>query len=386
MKYTLPVLFVYFASGASAAPTQTQGASIDASVVIGAYADHVFQSYTATHAATQRLQLAISDFVKNPTAKTLDAAKTAWTTARILYGETEAFRFYAGPIDAAPSAGRPEGPEGRINAWPLNEAYIDSVKGRLQGGIISDLKVPLTEKALADRNAQNDEANVTLGWHAIEFLLWGQDFSKDGPGMRPVTDFIGDDAIKERRRTYLRVVTDILVKDLALLVDAWAPGQTNYRKEFLDLPSTVALGHIVTGLATLSGFELASERIGVPLDSRSQEDEHSCFSDTTHNDYAANAAGISKTYFGAPGKQSVSLAAFVRAHAPKTAPALEAAIRGSTQLAGSIESPVDQTLLAPDTDPRRQKLQTLSTQLVAQAELLKTLSGPLSISVQVSGE
>ena len=70
-------------------------------------------------------------------------ARKAWLAAREPYGQTEAFRFYGGPIDDA------KGPEGRINAWPLDEAYIDSVKGKAGSGIINNRKIPLTKAKLA---------------------------------------------------------------------------------------------------------------------------------------------------------------------------------------------------------------------------------------------
>ena len=38
-------------------------------------------------------------------------------------------------------------------------------------------------------NEEGGEENVTTGWHAIEFLLWGQDLNDDGLGDRPVTDY-----------------------------------------------------------------------------------------------------------------------------------------------------------------------------------------------------
>src|SRR5690606_25723822 len=120
------------------------------------------------------------------------------------YGLTEAFRFYGGPIDAE------DGPEGRINAWPLDEAYADGVEGDLEAGIIGDPSSEITAAVLSEQNERGGEENVSTGWHAIEFLLWGQDLDEHGAGARPWTDFVdGGRPHADRRRRYLEVVTTL---------------------------------------------------------------------------------------------------------------------------------------------------------------------------------
>ena len=132
-------------------------------------------SYQAAVAAAQSLDQAVDELLANPGDATLAAAREAWVKARQPYLQTEVFRFYDGPIEDV---------EGQINAWPMNEAAIDYVKDDPKAGLINSDK-DLTIDAIKAANQADDEANVTTGWHAIEFLLWGQDFSTDGPGARP---------------------------------------------------------------------------------------------------------------------------------------------------------------------------------------------------------
>ena len=88
---------------------------------------------------------------------------------------------------AGRSTTRTDGPEGLINAWPLDEAYIDYVEGDPAAGVVNDPDTYPTIDAelLTSLNEQGGEANISTGWHAIEFLLWGQDLSTDGPGDAP---------------------------------------------------------------------------------------------------------------------------------------------------------------------------------------------------------
>ena len=191
------------------------------------YASIVHASYADTIAVARQMRRAIEVFLAHPSFENLTAARQAWLVARYWYSQTEPYRFYGGPIDG------PGGAEPRINGWPVDEAYIDSVRGRPDAGIINDPLVPIDARHLARLNARGGEENIATGWHAIEFLLWGQDFDPAGPGARSHEDFIDGKAINAaRRRLYLRVVTDLLVKDLESVAREWEPHRLNYRARF----------------------------------------------------------------------------------------------------------------------------------------------------------
>jgi len=257
------------------------------------YAEIAFASYEDSYTAAVALDEAIDAFVANPTAAGLQAAKEAWLEAREPYGQTEAYRFADGPIDDA------DGPEGLLNAWPLDEAYVDYVQGAPGAGIVNnpDQFPTISADLLVSLNEQGAEENVSIGYHAIEFLLWGQDLSDTGAGNRPVTDYTTD-ANAERRKQYLATTSDLLLMHLKQMVDAWAPDASNYRSTFMSLAPEQALRNMLTGIGTLSKSELAVERIFVAVDNQDQEDEHSCFSDNTHRDIITNAEGIANVYHG----------------------------------------------------------------------------------------
>lgn len=263
------------------------------------YANMAYQNYKDTYDAAVALQTTVNTFVATPTQINLDAAKQAWLDAREYYGQTEAFRFSNGPIDDA------DGPEGLLNAWPLDEGYIDYVAGASTSGIINDTTITIDAATLEGLNEQGGETNIALGYHAIEFLLWGQDSPDTGletPGGRPFTDFVTDGSgtatNQTRRGQYLTVATDLLIDHLQLMVNEWNASGNNYRATFLALDNKVALTNILTGLGVLSKGELAGERIFVAYDNQDQEDEHSCFSDNTHRDIILNAKGIRNVYTG----------------------------------------------------------------------------------------
>ncbi|MFN8452209.1 MAG: imelysin family protein [Anaerolineae bacterium] len=261
---------------------------------IATYADIVFAGYEDAYTLALRLQAAVDAFVAEPSEEAFLAARETWRAAREPYGQTEAFRFYGGPIDDA------GGPEALINAWPLDEAYVDYVEGAPNSGVINNPeKYPTIDADLLESlNESGSEENISVGYHAIEFLLWGQDLATDGAGARPYTDYTTAPNA-DRRGQYLTIAADLLVGHLAFLKDAWDPGiDDNYRAQFLAFAPDQALGDMLTGIGVLSKSELAGERMFTAYDNRDQEDEHSCFSDNTHRDLINNLRGISNVYLG----------------------------------------------------------------------------------------
>ena len=353
---------------------------------IASYGELAYRTYLDAYTAAVALQTAVGRLLARPDEDSLAAARAAWLAARPSYGETEAFRFYGGPIDAGKHddfALAPVGVEGLLNAWPLNEAYIDYVQGDPDAGIVNDDETPITRATLMRKNARDDEADVTTGYHAIEFLLWGQDLDPDGPGHRQAEDFAGD-GHAARRRAYLGVVTDLLVDNLRTLVDAWAPQQHNYRALTVGVAQATVVKNMLTGIATLSGFEMASERLATALDSGSQEDEQSCFSDSTHLDILANAIGVANVYFGEYGDwRGAGLNELVAAANADLNRALEERIRTTVALARDLDHPFDRTLASPPGSPARAKVEALVKSLQVQAVLLKYASSALGVPILI---
>jgi putative iron-regulated protein len=360
-----------------AGPVGAQATATPATVAAH-YAALVHANYSDTLGAAKAMQGTIKAFTAAPSQANLDAARKAWLAAREFYGQTEAFRFYGGPIDDD------KGPEGRLNAWPMDESYVDYVEGKATAGIVNNRKLAITKKSLAALNEKGGEENVATGWHAIEFLLWGQDLSETGPGNRSFEDFVDGKAPNaDRRRQYLNVVTELLIDDLTYLVRAWAPGAgNNYRARF-EKGGKESLRKMFVGLGSLSRGELAGERLEVALSSQDQEDEHSCFSDNTHRDAVANAQGIENVWLGryvrADGStlQGPSLRDLVAAQDAALADKLTLQMRNSVQAAEAIPAPFDRAILPGH--PGRAKIEATIQSLTAQSDLIVAAAAAVGI-------
>jgi putative iron-regulated protein len=258
------------------------------------YAAIVKASYEDALQSAETLEDVIGVFLAAPSDAGFDACKTAWLNARLPYGQTEVYRFADGPIDDA------DGPEGLINAWPMDEAYIDYVDGNPTAGIINNpVAYPVIDGTLLESlNEAGGETNISTGFHAIEFLLWGQDMSTSGPGTRPWTDYTTAPNAT-RRGQYLAACAELLVGHLDDLVDEWDAGSNgSYAADFVNGSNNAALTNMLQGIGFMGKGELAGERMFVAWDTQDQEDEHSCFSDNTHNDVRMNAQGMYNVWFG----------------------------------------------------------------------------------------
>jgi putative iron-regulated protein len=352
------------------------GSQIDPAAVATTYADLVAAAYQASIDSAATMQVAIEDFLSDPTDKNLAAAKAAWLTARDDYNPTEAFRFYDGPID------NPEnGPEGQINAWPLDEAYIDYVEDAPGTGIINDLAgyPEITSDVLVEANEDGGETNISTGWHAIEFLLWGQDLATDGPGARPVTDYTTA-ANADRRGTYLSLVTDLLISDLQSVQSEWSDDGA-YRTEFLSDPEA-AIEKILRGIGALSAGELAGERMAVAYETRDQEDEHSCFSDNTNADVVGDLEGIRMVYLADfPGVDGPALSDLVAAADAELDNTLREQIAAAIELARAFPTTFDRMAGAPDGDPARQAFGDAISAIEAQGETIARVATALGKTI-----
>lgn len=287
----------------------------DPKEVLKTYAEIAVAAYGDAADGARKLQSTIDDLVKAPNEEKLTAARDAWRAARVPYMQTEAFRFGNKIVDDW---------EPRVNAWPLDEGLIDYVAGEYgdenpeneayAANVIANktLKIAgktidastITPALLSDelQEAGGVEANVATGYHAIEFLLWGQDLNGTGPGAgtRPATDFdtkacTGGNC--DRRIAYLQTVTKMLIDDLAAMTKNWEEGGAAHKAVIAGAPDN-GLGMIFNGLGSLSYGELAGERMKLGLLVHDPEEEQDCFSDNTHNSHYYDALGIRNVYLG----------------------------------------------------------------------------------------
>ncbi|MNZ23476.1 Iron-regulated protein A precursor [compost metagenome] len=387
----------------AAAPAATQSSAPAAKVddaavkaVVKNYADIAEATFGDALSTAKALQTAVDALIAKPSEETLKAARDAWLVARKPYSQSEAFRFGNAVVDDW---------EGAVNAWPLDEGLIDYVAKDYQhaegnagasANIVANTEIQIGEDKLDVKEITGEklaslnelggsEANVATGYHAIEFLLWGQDLNgtKPGAGNRPFTDYAqGADCSNghcDRRAQYLKAVTDLLVAQLEEMVGNWKAGVAdNYRAKLEAGSTDDNLRKMFFGLGSLSLGELAGERMKVALEANSTEDEHDCFSDDTHHTLFFDAKGIRNIYLGEYQRVdgSVVKGPSLSELVAKVDPAADTALKADLDATqAKLQVIVDRAekdnvhfdqMIAPDAKDDQQKIRDVIASLVAQ--------------------
>ena len=381
--------------------------------IVVTYANIAEAMYADSLKTAKDLQAAVNAFVADPTEANLDKAKAAWKAARVPYQQTEGYRFGNAIVDDW---------EGRVNAWPLDEGLIDYVDKSYgdssdenplyTANVIANTKIRVGKKTIdaskitpklldSLQEAGGVESNVAIGYHAIEFLLWGQDLNGTGAGAgkRPATDYSTTNCTNgncDRRAAYLKAATDLLVSDLEDMTKAWgAKGKA--RAAVAKQKDKAALGTILTGLGSLSYGELAGERMKLGLILHDPEEEHDCFSDNTHNSHYYDELGIASIYRGKYTRvdgsvvEGPSVAAYAAAVAPKAAEEADvkvdaalAALKAIKDEADSGKQAYDQ-MIGEGNAEGNALVQKGVDALVAQTRAIEGVVGALKLKIKVEG-
>ncbi len=365
-------------AGAGFAVLAAGGAYADAPApkdVAKTYADIAQAMYGDAVTTAKTLQGKIDAFLADPSDATLKDARDAWKAARVPYQQTEGYRFGNKTVDDL---------EGTVNAWPLDEGlidYVDDKYGKTSDenpyytlNVIANPKIKIGRKTIdaskidkklleSLNEAGEVESNVAIGYHAIEFLLWGQDLNGTGPGAgnRPATDYVKGDGCThgncDRRAAYLKVATDLLVDDLTDMEKLWEP-KGKARTALLKRKGAGALAPIFTGLGSLSYGELGGERMKLGLILHDPEEEHDCFSDNTFNSHYYDIVGMTEIWAGK-----------------------------YTRLDGTVvEGPSPKTYAEAKAPDEAKKLDDLFADTLAKAQVMKTRGETVEAYDQMIGE
>ncbi len=238
------------------------------------------------------LEKAIKAFLRKPSNETHRLAKISWINARFPYLQGEVFRMKKLIVDT----------DGKINGWPIMPSIIDYTQNDSSSGLIQNSeRLPfITKDSLIKMNVSSGKDKTILGYHVIEFLLWGEDNGIVGSGDRSFEDYDkSENNSAERRGQLLINCTEILINDLENEVSEWKPENKNNRLGRLQaMPVDDAIALILETISQLS-FSISSSQIDSMIVDGSKFTEQSTYSDTTHFDFLHSIAGISNLFAGA---------------------------------------------------------------------------------------
>ncbi|WP_330892434.1 imelysin family protein [Ferrovibrio sp.] len=396
------------AVGLLSGPASAETSDAAKQAAIDTYANIAEAVYGDALQGARKLQTAVNALVEHPSEATMQAARSAWIAARVPYQQSEVFRFGNAIVDDW---------EGRVNAWPLDEGLIDYVDTSKYGeesdenplytaNVIANKQVKFGGKVIhAEKidwkllrklhEAGGVEANVATGYHAIEFLLWGQDLNGTGPGAgnRPWTDYAKDGCTHgncDRRAQYLSAATQLLIDDLSWMTKQWHK-DGSARKALAEKGLDGAISGMLTGLGSLSYGELAGERMKLGLMLHDPEEEQDCFSDNTFNSHYNDVVGMVAVYTGeykrTNGKivKGPSLSDVVRGNSPDLDAEMKAKLKATLDAMtalkqrGEGKEAYDQ-MIGPDNPEGNAVVQAAVDRLTDQTKTLERIVAALKLN------
>jgi putative iron-regulated protein len=194
------------------------------------------------------------------------------------------YRYYSGGLDAGF-----EENQNYLDLSGINYSYIDYTVNQPNAGIIKDsINYPeINQVGMLAWNQEGGEKNIALGFHVLEFLLWGEDLSATGPGMRTNNDYSKINTENERRMKYFLDASKYLNKMIGdISLDA------KYENNLLAMSEDEALNEILSGYMKFLKDDLIASTLLKPLESQDPKDELSDFSDNTLSNIKSKINGL----------------------------------------------------------------------------------------------
>lgn len=279
--------------------------AISSAAAIGdAYIRRIDLDFNAAGAAIDAFADEVARFLATPDESSLQQVRESWITANTAYEQITLHRYFAESALEDTQALQLFQLDYRLNHWPILPGYVDYVSNYPDSGIVNDMTVILESGYLRSQHGAFDINEVSIGFHVLEFLLWGENIDSESP--RPATDFLVQrelsaqqqadgmnvvDLANNRRRELLQLLTTLLDEDFENLASTWSASSTGYRP--VSTASAVqTLQYMLDGIIGLLREEILANSLYLMLNGEFGESRPSPFSDSSQNAVSAQLSSL----------------------------------------------------------------------------------------------
>ena len=280
--------------------------SASAKEIVLKYIEQIGTDLIQARIEIERFQSSIVTLADHVSSENLSLSKQAWLDAHSAYELTTLHRYFATQLLGEQNSLALMQLQYQINHWPIIPGYIDYVNGYPDSGIVYDINVTLDVDSLREQHGAFDIYEVTLGFHVIEFLLWGYDTDSVA---RPAADF---DAVLEltpeetesgysleqlsnnRRRLFLAVAADTLVEDFRALQSLWLTEESSIRQRIESTSGTELIVILADSMSAMLNQELLLRSLYPMLNGDFVESIQSPYSRSTQNAVSSQLSGLER--------------------------------------------------------------------------------------------
>ncbi|MFM1897568.1 MAG: hypothetical protein RLZZ385_2642 [Pseudomonadota bacterium] len=276
-----------------------------------AYIDQAIVAYRVAVASAENLQEAVDRLLDAPGEQTLVAARQAWLQAHDDYAATSLHQYFLQALVSGNNSGLGidlslERLHYQLDHWPILAGYIDYLDGYPDSGLVSDITVPLSRESISLQHGAFDLAEALLGFHPVEFLLWGE-VRPGASGQRPYTDYMEDTELtaeqaaeglqltqmtSNRRRQLLDLVTVSLLQDVQAMQQLWTRNRNTLRDMAEGLTGPRQLALLLDAMTAVVTEELMVKSLSPLLNGDHESSLHSPYSQSSAAAVLAQLGGL----------------------------------------------------------------------------------------------
>lgn len=312
--------------------SKSKSLSIDSSSFTTQVGIMAYTSLSQANQAAQFFDNKLASFMHHPNPATQSEVQQAWRSAYDLFLASFIYSYIPikDPVEWHKQRMAYQDLLIQLDSWPIEGGYIDYVEGYPFSGIVNDLTLSINEQSIRVQHGFTDSSNASLGYHALEFMLWGEssanqtmrsaqdfvpqentapvplsdaeqalnnphadDFSEERiVDELPATELASDESITppiivsqnhNRRRQYIQLISDLLLKDIHSLQRRWEPSSGYYAQVLQQSSDAEVLRAAFIAAQDLLSKEMLTKRFRLTS---------SEFSHSSHDDLLALLSGL----------------------------------------------------------------------------------------------
>lgn len=284
------------------------------------YIGQIDSDFTELRSELESLQQNIESLNNSPSPSALANARIGWSAAHQSYQQSNLHFYFTSFITPDNQSNQLSQLAYQMDYWPILAGYIDSVDGYASGGIVHDVNVELSPASLRQQHGLFDVTEATLGFHVIEFLLWGEsDVESTG---RELGDFVRVNQLTEiqsesgmeigqvgnnRRRELLRLTSSILIADFDSSFSIWSDARSSFLNTIEDLNSAALLNLLLESTTAMLTEELLTRSLYPMLNGEIDSALQSPYSRTSEITVAAQLQSVERLLLETPTSNGITL-------------------------------------------------------------------------------
>ncbi|MFK7863526.1 MAG: imelysin family protein [Pseudohongiellaceae bacterium] len=267
-----------------------------------------------------QLQTTINRLVSEPTAEMLRESQEKWLSAHLSFQQTKIHFNFLSRIGSPAQGDSLSELIYRIDHWPIMAGYIDSVEGYPRGGIVHDVNVNLDSESLTQQHGLFDATEATLGFHVLEFLLWGEPnvatTSRTAEHFVPLVELSSSQSQSgmeieqlgnNRRRRFSTLLSTLLVEDFNTAANVREEVVTAFLSSIEDRHAVEILDKLLDAVTSTLNEEILTSSLYRLLNDDLDGALHSPYSRTSEKAVASQLLSIEKLLLETPTPNGITL-------------------------------------------------------------------------------